>query len=74
MALSDMQVLNESQDGWLSTILYQRWTGSYAVAVFDNQHRCFVSTIIVCPAGIRQAHVYFELYCKGQYRNFSAWR
>ena len=58
--MDSLNVMNEHQAGWLSVILYQRWTGSYAVAKYDNKHRRFVGTITVCTGGIWHANREFN--------------
>ncbi len=58
--MDGMNVLNESQHGWISVILYQRWTGTYAVAKWDSRRAGFIGTIFACTGGIRHAHRYFE--------------
>jgi hypothetical protein len=55
-----MNWINEHQDGWVSIVIYQRWTGTYAVAKFDNRSQRFVGDIMACTGGIRHAHKYFE--------------
>jgi hypothetical protein len=56
--MEHLNVLNEHQSGWVSVILYQRWTGTYAVATWDHR-RGFVGHILCCTGGIRHAHKHF---------------
>jgi hypothetical protein len=61
--MDNLNVLNEHQAGWVSIILYQRWTGSYAVAKWDHRRARFVGDILVCASGIRHAHQHFKRLC-----------
>jgi hypothetical protein len=65
MTIDDITILNESQHGWVSVILYRRWTGTYAVARFDAR-KGFIGTVYACTGGIRHAHRYFERMGKGE--------
>lgn len=58
--MDNLIILNEHQIGWLSVILYRRWTGSYAVAKWDHKRQRFVGYITVCASGLWHANRWFN--------------
>lgn len=50
--IDGMDFLDEIKQGWESIVLYQRWTGSWAVARYSYKTHRFVGEIL-CFAGGR---------------------
>ena len=54
-----LDVLNAYQRGWRTVVLYRRFSGSLAVATWDERTG-FVGSIIACTGGIWHANRYFN--------------